>query len=670
MDLQEINSIKERIEKGEELGLKSAYIYYLLNKLNDSEYTKECIEKADIIGLSSYHAYKLIKEMDDPEFIKSCIAKREKFEFNTFTIFLLIDKTKDLEYTKECIEKRNELNLEPKFVCQLIQKIEDQEYIKKCIEERDELELDSYHVYTLIDKIEDIQYLKQCIDKKEQLGLNAENIYGLIQKINEPEFTKECIERGKELGLSTERIFELIKQEKNAEYIKNYIERRKEFGFDAEAVYQLIKQIDEPEFIKKCIIKTKDLGLDYYVSDLIVGVKDINFANECIQKREEIGIKNSDLEILKIIYEDGYLDRLLKENNNSRVDLPPNMTIGIEIESIGKYPEMLNNLYETIFQNWKCTGDESIVPYIINEYGLEVVSPVLTGADEKTTKEINKVCTILNTFGNYANDTCGGHIHIGADYLTCVSAWQNMLELWANTEKIIYIICNEEGNIPRQGTNNFASPISADLEYALKTECINLSDESELEQFKDKLFAFQNKRFKGINFKNLINYEKNTIEFRVANGTVNKDTWIENINLFGGIVKTAQDLAIIQSKNEEELSQEEKDKMICFENIRSGIMDERKKLEEFLKLVIDESYQDIYLKRYDVNSRLLKENPQIENNLKEKTSKEPVKISKNKIGKKVFTGSDRMMDSDVKIAEQKINNDMKIEKLDRNDKFM
>lgn len=51
----------------------------------------------------------------------------------------------------------------------------------------------------------------------------------------------------------------------------------------------------------------------------------------------------------------------------------------------------------------------------------------------------------------------------------------------------------------------------------------------------------QNGRYYGINFK-----KQDTIEFRLSNGTLNANTWIENINLFGGIIKVAQNIAIIQ----------------------------------------------------------------------------------------------------------------------------
>ena len=50
---------------------------------------------------------------------------------------------------------------------------------------------------------------------------------------------------------------------------------------------------------------------------------------------------------------------------------------------------------------------------------------------------------------------------------------------------------------------------------------------------------------------NVTNNYKKTVEFRIPNGTIEPETWIENINLFGGIISASEKLNIIQSKSEE-----------------------------------------------------------------------------------------------------------------------
>lgn len=59
--------------------------------------------------------------------------------------------------------------------------------------------------------------------------------------------------------------------------------------------------------------------------------------------------------------------------------------------------------------------------------------------------------------------------------------------------------------------------------------------------------------------------------------------------------------------------------------------------------------------RYDVNSKLLKDNQEIENRIRSRTSKKGVKIPKNKIGKVTFSGDDRITGTEEQLAEQIIN---------------
>ena len=123
------------------------------------------------------------------------------------------------------------------------------------------------------------------------------------------------------------------------------------------------------------------------------------------------------------------------------------------------------------------------------------------------------------------SDNCGGHIHIGTNYLTIEESWSNLGDIWGNTEKILYIISNEVGELPRYKVNQTAKPFSKVLEERLNDE----RGEVEKKDSKKFMINVQNERYYGINFKKF-----DTIEFRLSNGTLNANTWIDNINLFGG----------------------------------------------------------------------------------------------------------------------------------------
>lgn len=228
------------------------------------------------------------------------------------------------------------------------------------------------------------------------------------------------------------------------------------------------------------------------------------------------------------------------------------------------------------------------------------------------------------------SDNCGGHIHIGANYLTMEESWNNLGDIWGNAEKILYIISNKSGEIPRYKVNQTAKPFSKVLEKKLNDERGQVENKKCLKKL---MINAQNGRYYGINFK-----KSDTIEFRLSNGTLDANTWIENINLFGGIIKVAQDLAIVQMKPENERTQEEQNLLRNFDKIKQEEVSEQNKFEALLTLVIPEEDRDIYRERYKENSKLLEQNSELEERIISGLAKR--KIDMSEIGRKVFLGED------------------------------
>ncbi len=291
--------------------------------------------------------------------------------------------------------------------------------------------------------------------------------------------------------------------------------------------------------------------------------------------------------------------------------------------------------------------------------GLEVTSHKFVGAKKEYANEIHRICTLLKAFGQESTNRCGGHVHVGADYLKSVQAWKNLVELWCNAEEIIYIISNKEGEIPRPGVLTYAKPQSLKFEQALEKGAINLENEEDLDEFIRDIVNVQRTegddgyyRYFGINFSN-VGKNKNTVEFRLANEPLDSDIWIQNINLFGGIVRAAQNLAIIQEKPLEQRTEKEKRILQCFENLRSGEFKQEEELLDFLEIVIqEESQRDVYIKRYNTNSKLLKENPEFYEKLKEKFSKRKIKLTKGEIGEVVFGGKEKPKGEDYTVTSE------------------
>jgi len=457
----------------------------------------------------------------------------------------------------------------------------------------------------------------------------------MIRNDNE-NLIKKCIDGNSDLNLSTEERIAIIINLPQQGIAEKWIELRDEYGLRDEEISKLVDRV---------ILENE--------SD----------KNKYIEKLESLGLDRVS-EYLKFLVDEEYRKQVIKSeggNYKSKITIPEDMTVGMEIECVGIHSNFIkeHNKKVNFLGDWMCDLDSSVESEnVIEGKGIEVKSPILTGNQNETTNNIRNVSTILKKFGQYTNDTCGGHIHIGADYLKSAKAYQNLIEICGNAEAVMYIIANEEETIPRKF--DYAKPMSNKLEEALEKGTIDIEGEQDLEKFKEILLEFQGaERYIGVNFMNLEQGGKGTIEFRMPNGTVNADTWIENINLFGGVVEIAQKLAVIQEKNDYKRSKEENEMLENFEKLKLEGIEEREKLEILLKLVIPEEQREIYERRYDKNSRLLNENPERNDELRRNITKKPIRISKNKVGKISFTGENPINADELSKVSEIISRDMK-----------
>ena len=104
-----------------------------------------------------------------------------------------------------------------------------------------------------------------------------------------------------------------------------------------------------------------------------------------------------------------------------------------------------------------------------------------------------------------------------------------------------------------------------------------------------------------------INNGMNTIEFRISNGTLNPDTWIENARLYGRIVQMSQKLAEIE-KNPES-TKEEKRLVDLKEYLKSEIPEEEK-MEILLDMLFEKEERELYRERYFSTIKMLEEAPE------------------------------------------------------------
>lgn len=367
----------------------------------------------------------------------------------------------------------------------------------------------------------------------------------------------------------------------------------------------LIAQLGDLDTKKAYIDKLKNINNK---SIIVMALDDDDLKLEYIKKVEDEVTKVfliASLKNRKKVFDNS-------KNEYKNMTIPDDMTVGIEIESEG---EKFVDIYiiANFFSGWNTKEEWSIGE------GVEVVSPILNNSP-KNVEDIYCICQALQKSGQKISDKCGGHIHIGSDYLKTKEAYVNLIELWANNEDIMYLICNDTGEIPRDGVIDFAKPISKILLEAIKYNKFKDFDKLSKDEFIEKIKEVQagekngdSRRTTGINFLNIGEQQKNTIEFRLPNGTINPNTWIENVNLFGNIIVFSQKLSDIQNKNESERTDEEKVILEKFAKLKTKETSQDDRMQILLDLCIPQELRDVYVMRYKENRSILSQSQNSKN---------------------------------------------------------
>lgn len=270
------------------------------------------------------------------------------------------------------------------------------------------------------------------------------------------------------------------------------------------------------------------------------------------------------------------------EENNIDKGINPNITIGIELETVNDEINKYQNI-PCLFNNYEVTIDNSV------KNGFEVVSPILhyTTEDLSTLKS---VCEVLKNTNFYTNDTCGGHIHIGADYLKTKQDYNMFMYLYINMEDIIYKITDKAHSQKRLSVLKYAGKIKDELINSLNNE------ENKQQDFITGLKNISKTRYRGLNLQNINKPNKNTIEFRMANGEIDFEELLANINLFVKLIQVSHDINTMD-KN---------DKKLLIAKSLYQIKDEKLKLECFLNILFDnEKLKEKYYERFISNTLVM-----------------------------------------------------------------
>lgn len=662
-----------------ELPMNSVYEKAVI-KDKGLDYAEYCLKNRSTLALTASMIISAISDMNTPDFTEKCLSRAEELELGNNTKIDLICSVKDTDYIDRCIDRWSSIGLDKEDILDIIAYTKDNEYIKKWVQKGKNFGFNSVDLMRLIISTKDDEYIEQCILQKEKIGLDNNAEVALIAEqipfreilnagySKKEEYTqvhkelKKWIDVGYEKGLEPIDIAGIINDGVNSSYADDCLyNKAEEYKFDSRTIAYFLNRIIisdchmyllEEENRKRLndmdmliVVLTQMQAMGQHFFDFSSFINDLD--------KDAMHVKNC-------ITDSKYLEEYLEsqnDNHTAKIMLPKEMTIGIEIECLGGFSYILKE--RGTLYNWNCKSDSSIMDGKIDEEDLEITSPILTGDTENTTNSIRNMCDLLETMGQRTNETCGGHIHIGGNYLTSTESWKNLMELYINCEKILYLIGNEEGETPREGVIDSAGPASNELEYDIDTGELEIKDVEDLRKF--KLRISETDRYKGINFTNLGKKRNHgTVEFRIPNGTINPDTWINNINLFGGLIKAAEDIHHIQEKEESGRTEKESEILQKFENIKSGELDEFGKLEILLDIVMPDEIRNVYIERYETNKKLLHKNQFVEETItkRSKTKAKGFKLKKENVGKKVIGGNERVEAKEYQKASSELRNSL------------
>ena len=311
-----------------------------------------------------------------------------------------------------------------------------------------------------------------------------------------------------------------------------------------------------------------------------------------------------------------------------RLDLPDLYRFGIELEAYNVHtgiptkdkPSLYMSAESNLFlkeHRWKKASifEEALV----GEGGAELVSPILYDK-EADWQNLLEVCEHMKKYpGSHGQDVvadskCGCHVHFDARCLTgknleeTEKIMSTFLRFWAESEELIYKMCNDVGQPIRAGTltntqkglNRLCMKLQHIKGMASSTgkKIMKSIEKGTLKVSYKKFGALKraiakgkldNRRYHGLNLTNIGNPDKNTIEFRMSNGTLNPDVIKKNVHLYASVLETSRTMAL----NPEKL-QEQSDQFY-----RTDV-NEQEKVQNFLNLVFDnEDDKKIYMERWE-----------------------------------------------------------------------
>ncbi len=305
---------------------------------------------------------------------------------------------------------------------------------------------------------------------------------------------------------------------------------------------------------------------------IILSLKNKEFKRALLSKMYTINDNTGkEFKRIDVIY-DGYDDTL-----------PRDLTFGIEIEVQGPMSKIILESMDTLYDKWDVKADSSL------DDGVEFTSKIFTYS-ETTLKDIYKICEFIKGNKLYADKQCALHMHFGSRFLKNYDSWFWLYYIYCTCERIFYLISNEPGQLPRDGIKQHAMFVSKKASNFLMNYDGTLDLNDFIREFQKHFFF----HYQGINISN-IGIKMNTIEFRAPNGTTNPEIIVQNLILYGNLMRLARELSYLPP------TEKTYNLIKAFDNDIA----EEERLELLLDLLFkDEKNKKIFRTRYLINKDL------------------------------------------------------------------
>lgn len=298
-----------------------------------------------------------------------------------------------------------------------------------------------------------------------------------------------------------------------------------------------------------------------------------------------------------------------------RLGLPDSFKFGIEIEADNVNTKGKNGLYmgqsaEYIKnRNWHMATSKEEV--LVSKGGAELVSPILSDS-EQDWKSISDICEHMKNYpGNkgdsvVANNKCGLHVHFDSQCLTNdPNKFRNFMKLYTESEELLYKMCNDKNDpirktainkdfkglhlISSMWRNGMAAPSGKKILKQIQNDTLKVSYKKfgKFRMFASK-YKLDERRYNGLNLTNIGNSKKNTIEFRMANGTLSPEVIKQNVFLYASLINTAIQITENPQEYQEKLD----------EFYKTDVTEEQK-AHNFLNLIMQHPQdRQIYIDRW------------------------------------------------------------------------